>query len=77
MTRAPLIRRTNDDTTSETLAGDGDPHSVTQHELLAENMPSVLARLRPIDTTSDGILRYFRSRDSRPRRLDAARGARS
>lgn len=36
-----------------------DPHLVTEHELLAENMPSVLRRLRRTDVSSNGMLRYL------------------
>jgi hypothetical protein len=36
-----------------------DPHSVTEYELLAENMPSVLRRLRRTDVSSNGMLRYL------------------
>ena len=56
---------------------DRDLPALTRYELLAENMPSVLSRLRPIDATSNGILRYFVTRDSKATRLDAARRARS
>jgi hypothetical protein len=77
MTHGPLLRRTKDDAPNETIGGDRDPQIVTHYKLLAKTMPSVLARLRPIDSTSDGILRYFMNRDFQRKRLDAARCARS
>ena len=46
----------------EPAADTRDPHLVTEHELLAENMPSVLRRLRPMDISSNGMLRYLMSK---------------
>ena len=43
-------------------ADDGDPHSVPRQQLLAENTPSVLRQLRPMDISSDRMLRFLRTR---------------
>ena len=48
-----------DDIRNETAADTRDPHLVTGYELLAEDMPSVLKQLRPMDISSDGMRRYF------------------
>ena len=74
--RTPVLHRTHDETTRDVIGGDRDPQIVTRYELLARNMPSLLARLRPLDRTSDGILSYFTTRDSQRRRLDTARRVR-
>ena len=47
------------DTRHGTAADTRDLHLVTEYELLAENMPSVLRRLRPMDISSNGILGYL------------------
>ena len=51
--------RPNDDTRNETCAANGDPSDVKESELVAENMPSVIRRLRPMDISSNGILQYL------------------
>jgi hypothetical protein len=54
--REPIERRTDEP------ADTRDPHLVIEHELLAENMPSILKRLRRMDINSNGLLRYFRTK---------------
>jgi hypothetical protein len=39
--------------------GDHDPAEVTQHQLLARKMPSVLSQLKPMAKTSVDMLRYL------------------
>jgi len=43
----------------ENVAGVREPAEVTQFELLAARMPSALARLRPMDATSAGMVRFL------------------
>ena len=65
MTHAiPKRVRPNDDTGTETSAENRDPHGVERYALLAENMPSVLGRLRPMDISSNGMLRYLMTKHS-------------
>jgi hypothetical protein len=45
-----------------TAANTPEAHRVTEYELLAENMRSVLRRLRPMDRSSNGILRYLKTK---------------
>ena len=55
----PKRVRASDDTRNDTAADSRDAQGVKQYEMLAENMPSVLRRLRPMDISSIGILRYL------------------
>ena len=65
--------RTNDDTPNQTTADSHGAHLVTGYQLLAENMPSVLKQLRPMDISCDGMLRYL---DAHARRSGAASAGR-
>lgn len=61
MSVPPALRRTNDAAPIKRI-DNRDPHTVRRYELLAENMPSVLTHLRPMEVSSDGMLRYLGTR---------------
>ncbi len=54
-----VLRRATDDSTSQKIVDNRDPNIINRHHLLAENMPSVLKRLRPMDVGSAGIIQYL------------------
>ena len=65
------VRRTSPGKPGNSIAGDGERGLVTCFGLLAENLPSLLKRLRPMDASSRGVVRYLQGIDARRANLAA------
>lgn len=66
---------THDDTGNGITGVVRDPHTVTRYALLAHEMPSLLNHLRPMDLSSDGMLKFLTTKRSQLSRRTALAAA--